>query len=57
VLLALPHFFRARCRFVIVAAQVQEAVDDIERQFRLEFVTVNGGLGLGDFRADHELAG
>ena len=44
-------------RLVVVAAQVQEAVDDVEGQFSLNIVAAFLRLGLRHLGADDQLAG
>src|ERR1043165_7945590 len=53
---SLAHLFFGARRFVVVAAQVQQAVDNIERQFGLHIVAALGGLLLRNLNADDQLA-
>jgi hypothetical protein len=50
------HFRGAGGRFVIVAAQMEETVRDIQMQFVFERCLERARLALRRFRADHDLA-
>ena len=55
--LLLAHFLCADVGLVVVAAEVQETVDDVERQLCLNVVAANRGLGLRNFGADDQFTG
>src|SRR5258708_5049849 len=53
--LTFAHFLGIGFFVVIVAAEVKEAVDYVERQFGLNIVAQSDWLGWGKFNADDQL--
>lgn len=51
---ARPHLAHVVGGVVVEAAQVEQTVDDVERQFRLDVVLSLGRLPLGDLQAENE---